>query len=390
MKKSLSVILALILFFVSIPFSAVAYDSMSELPSSENLYIVTKECPKEYIEYASDNIMDFILSVDPEELPDSGVITVGTPFSFGNSDSDMFYFPVLCDNEIIYLLRVFTAPSGNCEGILSKTLTKELNKLSKETTQKTPLTILMEDDSIVAYVGKESTTIFEYPEGTFKNDITTDIKSVTRNLSSPESMYITVDAHRNEDILAATSMDKIMNSLQMMAQSTNSIPTNKYLGTKIIETQGNLPWCAAYSTAMIVRYVKGGGDNTKAIDVMKYFYSNPTSNNYIGEGNVIVYANSRSIYPTRVGYTLSINSLVQQIVYNKPVYLRMKNIKSTESNPYHAIVLNGYNTSKSRWRVWNPWYDEYDSFTMGGTYVPLKETPSKYTYEYRETIYDWQ
>lgn len=72
-----------------------------ELSASTSLYIRTSDCPDGYISYAKENIGRHLASVDPNELPKEGIFTVGNSFCFGNSDSDIYYFPVLCDNDSI-------------------------------------------------------------------------------------------------------------------------------------------------------------------------------------------------------------------------------------------------------------------------------------------------
>lgn len=164
-----------------------------------NIYIITKKCPIDYFEYVASNIKDFILSVDPSELPKSGSITIGTPFSFGNTDSDIFYFPVLCDDEIIYTFRVFPKASGGYGGILSKAFVSELNAFSLKTSIDRPLVFMMEDDSVVAYIGTSRKVLLNYPSGTVdcKSNIT--VNNFSKAFFSNSSNYEVVNIVKNTD-----------------------------------------------------------------------------------------------------------------------------------------------------------------------------------------------
>ena len=116
-------------------------------------------------------------------------------------------------------------------------------------------------------------------------------------------------------------------------------------------------------------------------------YTNPTSNDSIGEAEVLEYAHLRGLWPTYYTGTLTNSALINQIVNNCPVYLRMQRTDNNNVKHYHAIVLRGYNNYSNTWSVWNPWDNFYDSFAMGGVYVPASNTSR--TYYYYQTIYNW-
>lgn len=353
--------------------------------SEENaLYVVTKKCPDAYINYANSNIRDFILSIDPSELPAVEKISVGTPFSFANPDSDVFYFPIIINGEIIYMLRVFQTKSGEYDGVLGKSFVADLNKILKCTSKNQPLVLMMEGDSVVTYIGKERNVIFEYPKGSIDCVTNVQVADFKKVLYSKNEEYEVVDAIKEIGRMDISMAEDLFTSNNALRES--GTPPYKYLSTNITETQGSNSWCAAYATAWIIRYVKGNNDNTTAQNVMNYHFSNPTFSDSIGEAKVVQYANYRSIYPTHITSTLSNSSLIAQIVASKPVYLRMYRTVGSEKK-YHAVVLRGYSNNTSKWSVWNPWYDYYDSFSMGGTYIPAEHQSREYTYYH--TIYNW-
>lgn len=382
MKKLLYLVLSLIMLagtFLT-PFTAYAVESSEETA----LYVVTKKCPDGYIEYANSNIQDFILSVDPLELQTSKNISIGTPFSFANPDSDVFYFPIIMNGEIIYMLRVFQKESGEYDGVLGKSYVSDLNEALKKTSNNQPLVLMMEGDSVVTYIGEDRSVIFEYPDGTIDCRSNVPVADFSKVFYSKNAEYEVVDAIKKNNRIDMSVFEDLFASRNELRES--GTPSYKYLSTTITETQGSNSWCAAYATAWIIRYVKGNNDNTAALDVMNYHFSNPTSSDSIGEAEVVEYANYRSIYPTHIKSTLSNSSLIAQIVASKPVYLRMYRTVGSEKK-YHAIVLRGYSNNTSKWSVWNPWYNYYDSFSMGGTYIPAEHQSREYTYCH--TIYNW-
>lgn len=54
----------------------------------------------------------------------------------------------------------------------------------------------------------------------------------------------------------------------------------------------------------------------------------------------------------------------------------------------HAVVLRGFHRVAETWSIWNPWYPYYETFPMGGTYVP--STGSTVPFEYCGTSLNWK
>ena len=116
-------------------------------------------CPEEYMEYAPEAVARHLSSYGSEMgvdyLSDENV-QVGNPFTFANTNSDIFYFPILRNGNIFYIVRVFQKSNGDYSAISSEMLAKELNELSEKTDSETPLFLvgeLNEGYDIVAYIG---------------------------------------------------------------------------------------------------------------------------------------------------------------------------------------------------------------------------------------------
>ena len=139
MKRSiLRIVSILMVFALCLPYANAITIESGQL-FDDALYVQSASCPSGYIEFANNNIGRFLAGTDPNELPQNGIITVGQPFCFMNVDSDIFYFPILCNNEIIFLLRVYPGSDAEYHGVLSKHLVNELNTIMPLTSYSSPL-----------------------------------------------------------------------------------------------------------------------------------------------------------------------------------------------------------------------------------------------------------
>jgi len=395
MKKFLSVLLVFIFLLNSTSLSVSATFSLSNAPTS--LFVYSKACPPDYTAYAKDRIDNHINSIDPSELPASGKITVGTPFSFSNTDSDIFYFPVLCNDEIIYLFRVYCTADGTFSGVFSKMLVDELNKIAKNTTPSTPLSILMEGSDIVAYVDQQRTSLYTYPATAL---YATSTKDLSRSISIAEDLEVISITEKNPSITFTTSVAAINSTAKAAAttNSTKSLPIGVNLGftSHIIETQSgqyaNYEWCGAFCTSWIIRYVNGTPQRPHVVDVMSFHHPYLMESDTLSPSETIEYANIWDIYPVYVEVPFAPSTLMSEIAADRPVYLRTEDpVNGGGSNSgRHGIVLRGYNSTEQTWSIWNPWYNYYDSFDWYGVYVPCESTAAHWQFTYFGTIYDWE
>lgn len=359
-----------------------------EISPVKELYMLTKSCPDGYKAYVATNIEEFLLSVEEEDLPEDGTITVGVPFCFGNYGSDIFYFPILCNSEIVYTLRVFPVGSGEYSGILGKNYVKDLNLYAMKSSIERPLEIVMENNVVVAYIGDEREVIFEFPiENASNENQSILMETISVALQNNEERSVINIMERCDEVSQSIAISELNANRNIENTRNVNIPTYKYLTLRLTEFQDELPWCAGYATAAIIRYVKGNNDNTTAYDIMNHFFDNPNINCSIGEDEVVEYANSRGIYPTLLRNALLNTELIREIAEDSPVYLRMRRSENGD-HYHHAIVLRGYSQTTAKWSIWNPWYDYYESLDFGATYVPAEDTAKQYTYVH--TVYNWR
>ncbi|MGL5254560.1 MAG: hypothetical protein ACRC9L_06170 [Brevinema sp.] len=159
-SRSVAALLTMIFAFTMgfLPVSA----SASNLNTNNGFYLATEEVPDGVLTYAQNNIYKFLLARSEEENVNFSSITMGSPFTFGSNtyeSTDVFFFPVFSDGQIIYTFRVYMDETGYT-GILSRYMAKELNNYRYSTSQSEPLYIYMEAGNVLARL-KDNVTLLE-------------------------------------------------------------------------------------------------------------------------------------------------------------------------------------------------------------------------------------
>ena len=104
MKKVLSIILSIsLLLTLANTYVFAENDNWRE---NEHFFVKTIVCPNDYIEYANSNIISFLESHCENGVPNVK-IKLGSPFTFLDEGSDVYYFPVMFDDVIRYIFRVY-------------------------------------------------------------------------------------------------------------------------------------------------------------------------------------------------------------------------------------------------------------------------------------------
>lgn len=96
-KRIFSIVLATLVLFLVSPFVVVAQAD----DKTTDLYILSKQCPQEYVDYANE-IIGSLLGGQNISNP-----CLGKPFSFCNMDSDIYYFPVYSNGLITHIPSMF-------------------------------------------------------------------------------------------------------------------------------------------------------------------------------------------------------------------------------------------------------------------------------------------
>lgn len=318
---------------------------------NDECYVASYACPEAYYSYVSNNVSKYIQPLYDEKEIES--IKVGSPFSFLNNESDVFYFPIIENGKIKYLLRVY--PDGDSfSACLSEFLAYELDNLSENTSPNKPLCLQLVGNEIIATVGESQYILFTYPEE----------MAVYEGSRNSYQEYQVVNIKDDSDIYIDDTQYRFL---------------YKYIPLSITETQSGNSWCTAYCLAAIYR-TKTSYTNTSASILMTLVYGHNPSTAYTfpwGSDNGATMSYISSIYglnPVVLTTTISDAALIQEIDANRPCVVAM-----TTGTVYHSVVLRGYNNTAGTWSIWNPWFSTYEFYTMGGSYLPTGY-PSTYLF----------
>ena len=315
-------------------------------------YIATSDCPAAYINYATENVSDYIMSLG--ENLDYNSISLGTPFAFADADADVYYFPVICNGRIEYLFRIY--PNGDSfSAAITNFLANEIEHLAQYTSANNPLYLNLVNTKIVATIGSDSIVLFEYPEDMAIPENTTRSVSI--------SHYSVVDAK------APTSIDLNLRQARY---------TSKYINLDLTEQQGTNSWCTAYCLAAIIGTKTNYSATARGL-MNIVFGSNPSTSTafpWVSDNGatMISVAKKYGLSPTVLTTTVSNAVLKSEINAGRPCIVAMD-----RGSGKHSVVLRGYNTVGT-WSIWNPWFDYYESYSMTGSYVPTGYPSTTYSY----------
>ena len=158
MKKIISFLL-LLAILVTLPSTALALDLESD-SLSEKLYISSYDCPTQYASFAEETVHLFLESSEFSEL---SPCYLGNAFTFSNSGSNVYYFPIYYSNRIICLLRVYSNEQGEISGVLSKGFASELNEIAPFTSITDPLNIYFNDMDVIFETASIRRSVFSFP-----------------------------------------------------------------------------------------------------------------------------------------------------------------------------------------------------------------------------------
>ena len=307
----------------------------AEEANNDGCYIATTACPDGYWEYVEANAARYVRSM--EDAGNYSVITVGQPFAFTQSNALVYHFPIICDGDITYVLRVF--PDGDSySGVISEMFASELTDLSEYTSVSEPMYISNKNDDIVATIGDRDYMIFE-------NVGQASVVSVA-TIASVENLQVV-------DITESTE-------LTINAAQTRDIM--EYINLGITETQGNNQWCTAYCLAACIRCQTN--HTVYASDCMEDALGTYTTSDEFPWSKVRTVALQYGLAPTVLSTTTSNAILIREMTEGSPV------LQGMNSSDYdHTVVLRGYSSGANTWSIWNPYYSYYENYTIGGVYM---------------------
>lgn len=329
-----------ILFFVSI-FMLFALITVPTKASESNTLFIHSEVSSEYDTYAYQNLDKYIQSISSTEGIDVSMASLGQGFRIYNTEinnSPLYYYPISIVDEITFIFKVYRDVDNALTGSITRNEANEINELKNITSENAPATFIASNDNIVARVEKKETIIS----------------------TTPISGEIEIESINKWENVA--SSDPIFNAL--MPQSFARTRTYfKQINLKIDyqEKQGSLPWCAAYATANILRFIKGN-PSIYASTIMNHFGLGSSSS--LSHARIKEYAQyqgvSASNYITGKPSQLTVESY---LTTRRPIYASMQ-----VGNSGHALVVHG--CSVNSLTVRNPWYQYSETYNYDtNTYV---------------------
>lgn len=158
MKKFLRTVFLTCVFSLLMSINSFASHSVT----NNSIYVSSQTCPQAVVDYVNDNIASALLCLTEDNFP-AGHVYVGKPFTYSNSPSDMFLFPVYVNDTVEYVYRV-SQFQGNISGTLSTYLAQQLQEISYLTSIETPATFTITTDKLIATIGNTDIEISELPE----------------------------------------------------------------------------------------------------------------------------------------------------------------------------------------------------------------------------------
>ena len=357
LRKILALSFALLM---TLSVTAVGYDN--EENSSPALYVQTRECPADILNYVSENASRFILGIDEGHDLSYSDVYIGQPFTYGDDVSNLYLFPVFEGEDIVYTLRVAYSPDGSIQGTISSFLADELNRYIGYTSADLPLQLDVLGNSLYAVIGNEEDLILSFP--------------------MDETVPVSLGILSNDTLEVVNAAEPLPMELSWITARDPSY----FISISRTESQpSNNNWCVAYAMAAILRTQIGGGYTAQQI--MRYYYGSGVSESQslsMSLGAAYAREVGGLIYTTYTSNGLSNSELMAQIDDEYPVCLRMENLNQGGG---HAVVLRGYAMSTWVWSIWNPVNDwGYESFPIDGEYVST--TGNVFVYDQDQTVYN--
>lgn len=362
-----AILLCMALIAGLIPGRAFASESRSEAISDKGIYVSTLPVPAEAVTYAKESIGPMIYDFYSE-----GTVTVGQPFTVKGHDCDLYYFLVFSGNSLVGYYRVFETEEGYT-GIFSEDteFIMGFEKLKGMTSPSSPAKIQVGDyEDIYAVTLTKVVSVCDDPMG----------NATAKSKIKEGTVVLSVD-NKEEQI------KNIAKPIDYTVAYPMSKDYSKYLDIGFAETQGSEPWCAAYVTASICRFVKKSS-TIKAKTVMKATYPKLTDaelkKKSLSRAQAIAYGKSKGLSPKQSVGRCDVFTVMTELLKNQPIYFGCE----SKSGSRHALLCRGYNNMGDTpfYSIWNPWYTKYEKiYSDTNTYT----TPGGTKYTYDVSIYGW-
>lgn len=313
--------------------------------SNHPLQVEVGDYSDDLLKYIQDNWMNMF--GDDELQSFSGdQIVVGEPYGIYSTDEEKMVatkFPFYVNDKCVQIVDVFPVSDNEYtwSAIISEEHLKEIDDLRKK------------EGSYrfeVSNTSGETAPIVEIVRTDEKNSMMSRSDSHSENYDSSYS-----------DISKPILVFDVDDYPAVSQVNATSYPDKKILPMEPKETQGSLPWGAAYAGARILSYEFT--KDIRAKTIMEWVYWTPSShpnldNKTLSRSDLIRYAKSLGSSPYEVSRSLYRNEIMEEISNYRMIYAGTENVSNRSSR--HAFVVYGYEKDKFYY-YWNPWGETYRS-----------------------------
>lgn len=276
----------------------------------------------------------------------------------------MVYF----NDEIIGSYRVFNL-DGEYNGIFSEVGTFEKNILTafSQSSAEHPAKILRgQYEDVYSVVNGKVYTIVDDVEGKFTEPSYLQQKSSEIKLKNSNKMLYTIDTN---------------------VCAIQAYRPYKWLELDLSEKQKvDDRWCSAYSTASIIRFIKGLSLSKCSAQILMEWMNLGLPISELKKiafplSKVLEYSRLQGLNPSRANGIVSIGHIQTQIDRDRPLYFVLEEDNNSST---HAVVCRGYYDTGEQINlsIWNPFYLEYEALngsnlkyvTKAGTWYTWIET----------------
>ena len=274
-KKLFSLLASLLLILAIVP------GAMAQAAPASQAQILSTEVPQEVISYADSVLPEHLhaMSLTPAEYGlggcDLSQLALGTPFNVYQlndaslTDTQNYYFPLLCNNQIVALLAV-ADNNGTLSSTFSQSFAKTLNGILSANRGRAFRLVSVENE-LLAVDDAEALLVSD------------DMGRSDAGEKSPAEVIGQVsqfskqneEANRYEETpVMATRVSHSRASLMAVRGPVG--PTDSVSRNVPYVSQEGKNWCWAATCASIINYKKG--KNLTAADVVKYTFNGKTPN----------------------------------------------------------------------------------------------------------------
>lgn len=387
MKKHISILLVFCFIFSISCNIALGLEN-----NNEGIYINTPKIPAKVHKIVNNDFNNLLLSIklQPESFGfDSKEINrlyLGKGFkSFINNnnmmeESDVYYFPVLHQNNVRGFVKVFENTNGEYGISLSKEFADEFGKLKGKNSKDDPFILVYSGGNLVATNRHEKIILDKISDKEDNSIHKLSINSINNIPKKSENQIINC---------------LIKDNLVLSSISIKSSGSQKYLDVPIVENRNDSgqprPWCWAACVASITNYLKDKNYSAEDIyDSYKNYGSYDPEVKYytLSHGEIEDVFEDIGFSRTKLDMNNSLNKseIINEIDNNRPI-----NSFLAGSNTAHSNVIRGYCDLLDTFYVavmepnedyyvsyktyYNPKYDEvYYNAEISGKFMYWKHT----------------